>query len=69
MKEHEFRGEEPMVAPLIGLKPGARAPEAGAYECASCAESVVATLITLEKDQEVPVCQTCGPMTAWVRPH
>ncbi|MOA26201.1 hypothetical protein D3C78_1469770 [compost metagenome] len=67
MREHEFRSEEPMITPTTILKAGEHAPEAGPYACAGCAESVVATLITLEKDQVLPVCQTCGPMTAWVQ--
>ena len=37
------------------------------YCCAHCAEKMVATLITLERDQRLPVCQTCGPMAEWVK--
>lgn len=67
MSEHEFRSGEPVAAPTKGLKAGECAPESGPYQCAGCAEAVVATLITLEKDQALPVCQTCGPMAEWVR--
>lgn len=68
MTEHEFRGSEPMAEAVERrMTAGERAPEAGEYACASCAETVTATVMLLEKDQQLPICHTCGPLTAWVR--
>ena len=68
MSEHEFMGEQPAIALEQGLAPGVCPPEAGRWACAGCAETVAATLITLEKDEKLPICNTCGPMTRWVKP-
>lgn len=67
MSEHEFRSEQPVSAPSPELLPGECAPQGGSFGCASCAEAVTATLITLEKDDALPICHTCGPMTRWVQ--
>ena len=63
---HEFHSSEPTAeAGVRRMKAGENVPETGEYECASCAETVTATIMLLEKDQQLPVCHTCGPMTAW----
>ena len=65
MSDHEFHSSEPMAAPADVLRPGAAAPDSGAYACTSCPEEVTATLITMEKDEALPICNTCGRMTVW----
>jgi hypothetical protein len=71
MKRDEFESSEPLAERIerevagIEVRSGDETPEAGCYACVDCLEAVTATLVLLEKGQQVPICNTCGAMSTW----